>query len=402
MKQFNSTQTLIANSTKKACSKYHTFFYIGFLTALLSLVSINSFAGENNDINHLFSGNTTASPLTGTESMRTNLYLLNADNTRILADGVYTEYSNLYHDSVNWEDAYKMTNILENLGLSRYGSVLAVERRPIISATDTLFFKLWKTTRRSYQLEFVTSSLDHPGMTGYLQDNYLNTNTELLLSGTTRVNFAVNSDPASADVSRFRVVYKTSFAFAPLPVTFTSLKGYQLNNKISVDWKVENEINLNRYEIEHSANGVDFTTISSVKVAGYNSISKSYSWTDENPLKGNNFYRIKSVDMDGAKKISRIVKVSTANNGAGSITIYPNPVTGGIVNLQFANQAAGVYNVRLMDNNGQLVYTTNITMNGNNGSQTLVTGKKLAGGIYQLQIKTPDNTTQVKRAFVQD
>ena len=87
----------------------------------------------------------TFEPLGLTESIRTTLYLLQPDNSTILADGVYTEYNNLYHDSVTLEDAIKFTNILENIGLVRYGKTLAVERRPIIKANDTLFIKLWKT-----------------------------------------------------------------------------------------------------------------------------------------------------------------------------------------------------------------------------------------------------------------
>ena len=187
------------------------------------------------------------SPLAGFETIRTNLYLLNTtNNTTILADGVLTEYHDIYHDSVYREDAYKLTNIKENLGLIRYGSTLAIERRPIITNADTLFFKLWKTTRRSYQLEFITTNLDHPGMQAVLEDAYLLTSTLLALNGTTTINFSINTDAASSDVNRFRIIYKTAIS-APLPVTFTSIKGYQAKNKIVIDWKVEHEINLARY-----------------------------------------------------------------------------------------------------------------------------------------------------------
>ena len=157
-------------------------------------------------------------PLTGTESMRTNLYLLNiSNNTTILADGVLTEYNNLYHDKVTLEDAYKFTNINENLGITRYTSTLAVERRPIIASTDTIFFKLWKTTQRHYQFEFVPTNLFHPGMEAVLQDSYLGTATVLSLTSTTKVNFFVNSNAASASVNRFKIVYNTNSTATPLP-----------------------------------------------------------------------------------------------------------------------------------------------------------------------------------------
>src|SRR6187431_1591377 len=107
-----------------------------------SLIFISFFAFLN-------PGSATASPRTGTESLRSNLYLLNiSDNSTILADGVLTEYNSAYHDGITLEDAYKFTNITENLGMTRYGITLSVERRPIIASTDTVYFKLWKTTQR--------------------------------------------------------------------------------------------------------------------------------------------------------------------------------------------------------------------------------------------------------------
>ena len=343
-----------------------------------------------------------ASPLTGPESIRTNLYLLNANNTTILADGVLTEYNNLFHDSVYMEDAYKFTNINENLGLTRYGSVLAVERRPIITNNDTLYFKLWKTTRRNYQLEFVTINLNHPGMQAFLVDAYLGTNTRLALYGKTKINFTINTDAASANVNRFKVVYKTIIAPATLPVTFTSVKGNKLNNKISIDWKVENEINIAKYEIERSANGLDFINVSSTTVKGGYNASNSYSWIDDDPLSGNNFYRIKSLDLDGSKKFSLIVKIATDKRNAGSITIYPNPIKGNMVNLQFANQLKGIYLVRMISNSGQMVYSGRMAVSSDNTTQTLYTNKKLSGGIYQLEIIAPDNSVNIRKAIVQD
>ena len=102
-------------------------------------------------LSFLFSLNTSASPFTGTESLRSNLYLLNtSNNTTILADGVLTEYNDAYHDAIMLEDAYKFTNITENLGMTRYGVTLSVERRPIIVSSDTVYFKLWKTTRVNF------------------------------------------------------------------------------------------------------------------------------------------------------------------------------------------------------------------------------------------------------------
>ncbi len=375
------------------------------------LISLKSFAGEidNHKVvlsiykNYTGTLRTAASPLTGPESLRASLYLLNSNNTTALADGVLIEFNNLYHDSVYLEDAYKFTNIGENLGLIRYGTVLSVERRPIIAMTDTLYFKLWKTTIRDYQLGFVMVNLDHPGMQAFLEDAYLGNSLPLALNGTTKVNFSINTDRSSSNENRFKIVYKKIFApAAPLPVSFTSVAGYQQNNKITINWKVENESNIEKYEVEHSVDGIEFNKLSTMSVKSGASPFGNYSVIDNQPFAGNNFYRIRSVDFDGSKKLSQIIKITTGKIGKGSFTIFPNPILGNMVNLQFTNQPAGIYRIRVINYLGQAVYSTTVTSGGGNISYSLSINGKFKTGIYQLEIKLPDDTFQIKKMMVRE
>jgi hypothetical protein len=208
------------NLTRFSISKIISHLFI-FLIILIPLVSLAgkpanfSVPASNAAINNavrLHSSKSLA-PVGTTESIRTNLYLLQPDNSLVLADGAYTEYNNLYHDSVTLEDAIKFTNILENIGLLRYGKTLSVERRPIIKANDTLFVKLWKTTQRNYQIELVANLATNIGLQAYFVDGYLNTSTSLGLAAATKINFAVNADPASAAINRFKIIFKPAVSF---------------------------------------------------------------------------------------------------------------------------------------------------------------------------------------------
>jgi hypothetical protein len=160
-------------------------------------------------------------------------------------------------------------------------------------------------------------------------------------------------------------------------------------------------LNIEKYEVERSSNGTDFINVNSIAASGINSVRNSYSWIDNNPLNGNSFYRIKSIDRDGSKKTSNIMKVAAAKMHDASITIYPNPIQGNLINLQFKNQLAGTYYLRLINNNGQVVYSGSLLINSSNISQTVITNRQLAYGIYQLEIKAPDNMVQLKKAIVQ-
>lgn len=376
----------------------------GFLVVLLSLASSISYA---EDAGTKANSHTVPGPVANTslfaaepKSLRTNLYLLNDNNTTRLADGVLTEYDDQYHDSVTVEDAYKLTNVRENFGIERHGATLMIERRPLISSNDTVFYKLWKTTMRNYQLEFIPTGLENPCIQAFLQDAYLGTTIPVRLNGTTKFNFSVNADTLSAKANRFRIIYETNFA--TLPVNFTGVRAYETAGKIAVEWKVENEMNIENYEVQRSVNGSTFVKLASVPLSKQNSTYTGYSWTDNNPSNGTNFYRIRSVDRDGSGKFSPIVKVEAEKTSTGNITIYPNPIRGGVINLLFTNQSAGTYQVRLISNSGQVMFKDKLVVNSNNYSTALFTNKKLPKGVYQLETRSPDNQVSLLPAIVQD
>ncbi len=342
-----------------------------------------------------------SSPFTLTESIRTNLYLLQPDNSIILADGVYTEYNNLYHDSVTLEDAGKMTNFLENLGLLRYGKTLAVERRPIININDTLFYKLWRTTKRNYQFQLTTQLLTNIGLQAFFIDAYLNTSTLLPLEGFIKINFTVNADAASAAVDRFKIIFKRlTIDYSPLPVTFTSVKAYRHSNSVAIDWKVENEINIAKYEVEKSLNGKEYTVVNTIAVNGLNNIAANYLWIDRTQVIGDVFYRIKSIDVSGSIKYTSVLNIKHVQSAA-SITVYPNPIKGNTINLQITNQPTGIYQVKLINNAGQIVYNNKIVINSSSMSQSLHVGNNVLKGIYQLEVKSADNLATVKTVLLQ-
>ena len=328
--------------------------------------------------------------------LRTNLYLVNTDNSLLLADGLFAEFNDVFSDSVLLEDAPKFSNINENIALVRNNNVLAAERRPIVNSTDTIYFKLWKTTARKYQFEFIPTNLNVVEI--ILQDSYLNSSTNLSLVAATRVNFTIDATAASAATNRFRIVFKNAIV---LPVTISSVKAALLNNDVAVEWKVANEINILGYEVEKSTSGTVFTSSYSVKVNGSNNANNTYNWFDVNATQGNNFYRIKSIDNNGEVKYSAIVKVTINSSKTGSIKIYPNPVNNNIINLQLTNQPKGNYLLKLTNNIGQTIYSTNMQSNSINSTLSINIPGKLTSGVYNLEVNTPDNKTSTQKVIVE-
>ena len=71
--------------------------------------------------------------------LRTNLYGVNADSSTYMIDGVLSDYSESYSNSVDDLDAFKLTNASENLSIKTANTLLVVERRHSITVRDTIF-----------------------------------------------------------------------------------------------------------------------------------------------------------------------------------------------------------------------------------------------------------------------
>ena len=338
------------------------------------------------------------SPTTGEEKLSINLYAYNSDGTISLNDGSTTNYDNFFSNSVDYWDALKVPNFAENLAVVRENTDIAIERRKIIPSTDTTYIKLTQMQQKTYKFEIMTQNLNHPNLLGYLYDDYTRVNTTIDLNGTTNVNFTVNADPGSSAPGRFKIIYYTPNFVTPL--NFTGIKAYRHNSNIVVNWTVENEFSMQKYEIEHTSDGTHFTTLTTVMPSGNNNNSAQYNVVDNHSLTGDNFYRIKGISNSGLIQYSAVVKVSAVKPGS-QVTIFPNPVKGTSMTLQTNNQPAGIYQVSLFNNMGQVLYKQQIELNGNFTTQSLNLGSKPSPGFYQLQLTGPDQKATSLKLVVQ-
>ena len=324
-----------------------------------------------------------AAPVAQPGSFRTNLYLLNVDNSTVLADGNYVQFDRRFADGVDNMDALKLPNVMETIGLLRNGVSLSIESRPGININDTLFLKLTKTTQRNYRFEFVAGQLDQDNLAGFLEDSYLHTSTPLNMNSSTWVDFTITADAASAVANRFRIIFRPS-------VSYTDIQAYLLNPDIAVEWKVGAEFNINRYEVERSVDGISFNKLGQQLSAGNSATEVRYNWLDQNPAPGIYYYRVKCISNNGVTAYSRVVKI-VKRKGTPALYIFPNPVTGNGINLQMNDMPAGRYAARLLNSIGQVVLTANIDHAAGSDAETIPLNKTVARAVYELEISGPGN-----------
>ena len=182
-----------------------------------------------------------------------------------------------------------------------------------------------------------------------------------------------------------------------LPVTLTNVKAFEKNKGVQIEWRSEQELNIESYEVERSQTGVQFGSIGKITARNNNGGSVDYSIFDAANQSGLNYYRIKIIGKSGDIKYSMVMKVNIGK-ATGSISIYPNPVTGNNVALQINNMPAGMYTVSLANAVGQRMAIKTINHSGGSAAELLQLPKTITSGVYQ--IKITGNGIQVVEQFI--
>lgn len=213
------------------------------------------------------------------------------------------------------------------------------------------------------------------------------------------INFAslLTDDPDSGPAGDATITLLNVF---PLPVHFVSVKAYQQSAGIRIEWITTAEIGADRYEVEKSTDGRQFTVIGSLPARSNGSNSNTiYSYFDANAAAGNNYYRIKSIDLNpGIVKYTSIVNV---NVGAAKniFTVTPNPLQNNTLNLQLQRTEKDTYTLSLYNSLGQKVTARTIDHPGGSSSHAIYLGN-IPKGVYQLRIENR-NSVQTKKLIVQ-
>ena len=113
-----------------------------------------------------------------------------------------------------------------------------------------------------------------------------------------------------------------------LPIEFCCFEGEIVNRKSYLTWGTLSELNNAGFEVQRSADGVNWETLGFVAGVGTSSASINYSYCDENPLIGVNYYRIVQFDFDGVSEVFDPILLSNLKLEK-DLFIFPNPVTDG-------------------------------------------------------------------------
>ncbi len=170
-----------------------------------------------------------------------------------------------------------------------------------------------------------------------------------------------------------------SITWYPISILKINLKDITAKNegsKNKIQWSSLSELATDVYELERNIDGKNFIKIASFKANGQ---ASNYSFTDESPSLGDNYYRLKLIEGNGNEQYSQIVNANVKSFENFSITTYPNPVIEklyGSINGKIENNGTVV----LIDINQKTVQKSAVS-----GANFSINMKQLNPGVYILK-----------------
>ncbi len=322
------------------------------------------------------------------------VYTVDADHTTLFPGSTIIWHDNTYYAST----APGYTGITSGPDLA--ATINGVPAMVIKSADDAVNFSLqsiqlydWGYTDvitiETYDDGAIVGSVDFTPDAGYnpLTVSQADLLTPAVFNHIDEIRFFPKAPNTIFNLSMNNI--SLDVAAGVLPVTFSSINARQQNKNIDIEWKVAYESGIRKYEVERSADGQAFQSVAT-QTAGGSGTETTYHWLDENAIQGNNFYRIKTTDINGKVAYSPTIKIYSGHTRP-ALVIYPNPAPSGMVYLQMNDLPAGTYYAKLFNNAGKTLLVKTITHAGGNSNETL-NFSNLPKGIYLLEVSHPDHS----------
>jgi hypothetical protein len=115
-----------------------------------------------------------------------------------------------------------------------------------------------------------------------------------------------------------------SYPTSILPVTWISFTATPVNNSsVELNWEVSSQVNNKGFYILQSTDGVNWSEAGFVAGQVNDPSIASYSFTDNNPSNGVNYFMIKQVDVNESQNFSTIITANIETNS--QVSVWPNP-----------------------------------------------------------------------------
>lgn len=189
----------------------------------------------------------------------------------------------------------------------------------------------------------------------------------------------------------------------PLPVELVFFEALADNNIVTLKWRTATEINNDYFEVERSADGIEYEYIGNIDGSGNSTIFMDYEFIDERPYFGISYYRLRQVDFDGREEVSPSEIVDNDYLFSGiALTVYPNPTYSDNINIAVeSGDLNSPFMVQIISTTAIVVYQQVITPENLRNNLRIEPSGRISPGIYFLRIQQGKNT-DMKRVIIRE
>ncbi len=214
--------------------------------------------------------------------------------------------------------------------LTSDGYSTAINVIPYPNKSDAVNLDVTATGSGLYTLNMTEMQNIPPIFDVWLMDNYRKDSLDIKHNPRYAFNIDL-TDTNTFGKNRFQIVIRQNPALGVHLLNFTATKVAAGANTV---WKTENEDSYTNFTVERSTDkGVTYDVLGGLTSASLG----SYNFLDKTPATGDNMYRLKIEDLNGAIIYSKVITLTygTQNNPAttaavSNINVYPNPAVGTI------------------------------------------------------------------------
>lgn len=196
------------------------------------------------------------------------------------------------------------------------------------------------------------------------------------------------SDNCITAVPNFRIDDFTVGDNFSLPVELVHFEARPASFQTHLSWSTASETTNAYFAVERSTDGRNFREIGRVQGAGTTRETQHYTFLDEYPAVGTNYYRLRQVDSDGDAAYSLVRAVTFRANTL--VRVFPSPVHD-VLNLEWgaSNEEVREGKWEVWDMAGRLL------AKGDNASSStsVIPVHDLYPGAYMLRIATDRQST---------
>ncbi len=185
-----------------------------------------------------------------------------------------------------------------------------------------------------------------------------------------------------------------------LPIELTLFTGKNENGKNILEWNTSSETNNDYFIVERDKGQGEWESIGKVKGSGNLTTAKNYSFTDANPLRGINYYRLKQMDYNGHSGYSKILEVNSLFEES-YFNVYPNPSNGtSTFSGSIKSSSSKEVLVAVTDITGRQVYSKIIPVLADGTFRIAFDySKRLSPGVYFVTV-TSDNEVYNQKLYI--